>query len=212
MLAAIEVPLYDIRVLSDRGMLSGLDGIPAAAALDRLSLLKHSNARGSHIYVRPSGEHSFTTLDDLNETSLARLSADGFTPRAVVETSAGSFQAWLKHSRIFPSSLEPSPRRHWPSGTTLTPAPRTGRRFGGCPTLPIANRNTASRTASSLSCACAAMADNSTRRRRPSSKRRAAYRQTESRASSGCRINEIRFRPRAVAIIDSSNLTGRKNS
>ena len=37
-------------------------------------------------------------LDDLNETSLARLSADGFNPCAVVETSAGNFQAWLKHS------------------------------------------------------------------------------------------------------------------
>jgi hypothetical protein len=80
MLTAIEAPLYDIGVLSDRRMLPGLDSIPAAAVLDRLSLLKHCNARGSHIYIRPSGEHRFTTLDDLNQTSLARLSADGFTP------------------------------------------------------------------------------------------------------------------------------------
>jgi hypothetical protein len=80
-------------------MLPGLDSIPAAAVLNRLSLLKHCNARGSHIYIRPSGEHRFTTLDDLNETSLARLSADSFTPCAVVETGAGNFQAWLKHSR-----------------------------------------------------------------------------------------------------------------
>ena len=111
MLTAIEAPLYDIGVLSDRGMLPGLDSIPAAAVLDRLSLLKHSNARGSHIYIRPSGEHRFTTLDDLNETSLARLSADGFTPCAVVETSAGNFQAWLKTREYFRSSSEPSPRR-----------------------------------------------------------------------------------------------------
>src|ERR1700730_5045934 len=104
-LTALEAPLYDIGVLSDRGMLPGLDGIPAAVVLDRLSLLKHSNARGSHIYVRPSGEHRFTTLDDLNETSLARLSADGFTPCAVVETSAGNFQAWLKHPRAFSKLL-----------------------------------------------------------------------------------------------------------
>ena len=99
MLTAVEAPLYDIGVLSDRGMLPGLDGIPAAAVLDRLSLLKYRNARGSHIYIRPSGEHRFTVLDDLNETSLARLSADGFNPCAVVETSAGNFQAWLKHPR-----------------------------------------------------------------------------------------------------------------
>jgi RepB DNA-primase from phage plasmid len=57
MLTAIEAPLYDVGVLSDRGMLPGLDSIPAAAVLDRLSLLKYRNARASHIYIRPSGEH-----------------------------------------------------------------------------------------------------------------------------------------------------------
>jgi hypothetical protein len=103
MLTAIEARLYDIGVLSDRGMLPGLDGIPAAAVLDRLSLLKYRNVRGSHIYVRPSGEHRFTVLDDLNETTLARLSADGFTPCAIVETSAGNLQAWLKHPDVFPA-------------------------------------------------------------------------------------------------------------
>jgi hypothetical protein len=36
--------LYDVGVLSDRGMLPGLDGIPAAAVLDRLSLLRYRNA------------------------------------------------------------------------------------------------------------------------------------------------------------------------
>src|SRR6202166_208357 len=105
MLTAVEAPLYDIGVLSDRGMLPGLDSIPAAAVLDRLSLLKYRNARGSHIYIRPSGEHRFTTLDDLHETSLATLAADGFNPCAVVETSAGNFQAWLKHPRTFPKLL-----------------------------------------------------------------------------------------------------------
>jgi hypothetical protein len=44
----------------------------------------------------------FTVLDDLNEASLARLSADGFDPCAVVETSVGNFQAWLKHSTVLP--------------------------------------------------------------------------------------------------------------
>jgi hypothetical protein len=105
MLTAIEAPLYNIGVLSDRGMLPGLDSIPAAAMLDRLSLLKYRNAHGSHIYIRPSGEHRFAALDNLNETSLAGLSADGFKPCAVVETGAGNFQAWLKHPRVFPKLL-----------------------------------------------------------------------------------------------------------
>ena len=81
---AIEAALYDVGVLSDRGMLTGLDSISAAAVLERLLLLKYRNAHGSHIYIRPSGEHRFTTLDDLSETSLARLSADGFNPCTVV--------------------------------------------------------------------------------------------------------------------------------
>src|SRR5271168_2238340 len=37
-----------------------------------------------------------------NETSLAKLSADGFDPCAVVETSVGNFQAWLRHSAVLP--------------------------------------------------------------------------------------------------------------
>ena len=104
-LTAIEAPLYDIGVLSDRGMLPELDDISAAAVLDRLSLLKYRHVRGSHIYIRPSGEHRYTALDDLNEVSLAKLSADGFKPCAVVETSAGNFQAWLKHAIVFPKLI-----------------------------------------------------------------------------------------------------------
>ena len=55
MLQAIEAPLYDVGVLSDRGMLPGLESISAAAVLQKLSLLKYHNARGSHIYIRSSG-------------------------------------------------------------------------------------------------------------------------------------------------------------
>jgi hypothetical protein len=133
MLTAVEAPLYDIGVLSDRGMLPGLDSIPAAAVLDRLSLLKHCNARGSHIYIRPSGEHRFTTLDDLNKTSLARLSADGFTPCAVVETSAGNFQAWLKHSRMFPKLLGTFAAQTLAERYHADPSAADWRRFGRMP-------------------------------------------------------------------------------
>ena len=53
MLTAIEAQLYDIGVLSDRGMLPGLDGIPAAAVLDRLSLTQVSQ-RSRLPYLYPS--------------------------------------------------------------------------------------------------------------------------------------------------------------
>ena len=133
MLTAIEAPLYDVGVLSERGMLPRLDSISAAAVLDRLSLLKYRNAHGSHIYVRPSGEHRFTTLDDLNEISLARLSGDGFKPCAVVETSAGNFQAWLKHPRVFPKLLGTFAAQTLAERYDADPSAADWRRFGRLP-------------------------------------------------------------------------------
>jgi hypothetical protein len=133
MLRAIEAPLYDIGVLSNRGMLPGLDGIPAAAVLDRLSLLKYRNARGSHIYVRPSDEHRFTVLDDLDETTLARLSADGFNPCAVVETSGGNFQAWLKHPAVFPKLIGTFAAQTLAGRYDADPSAADWRRFGRLP-------------------------------------------------------------------------------
>jgi hypothetical protein len=130
MLTAIEARLYDVGVLSERGMLPGLDGISAAAVLDKLSLLKYHNAHGSHIYIRPSGEHRFTALDDLSETSLERLSADGFNPCAVVETSAGNFQAWLKHPRIFPKLLRTFAAQTLAERYDADPSAADWRRFG----------------------------------------------------------------------------------
>src|ERR1700722_13049412 len=133
LLTAIEAPLYDVGVLSDRGMLPGLDSISAAAVLERLSLLKHHNTRGSHIYIRPSGEHRFTTLDDLSETSLARLSADGFNPCAVVETSAGNFQAWLKHAIVFPKLIGTFVAQTLAARYDADPSAADWRRFGRLP-------------------------------------------------------------------------------
>ena len=114
-------------------MLPGLDDISAAAVLDRLSLLKYRNAHGSHIYIRPSGEHRFTTLDDLSETSLARLSSDGFNPCAVVETSAGNFQAWLKHPRMFPKLLGTFAAQTLAERYDADPSAADWRRFGRLP-------------------------------------------------------------------------------
>ena len=170
MLTAIEAPFYDVGVLSDRGMLPGLDRISAAAVLEKLPLLKYRNAQGSHIYIRPSGEHRYTTLDDLSETSLTRLSRDGFNPCAVVETSAGNFQAWLKHHRIFPKLLGTLAAQTLTERYDATPARRgleevwTAARDLNC--KPKYRKS----TASSLSCACTATVDNKYPWRRPSSR------------------------------------------
>src|SRR5271170_8001385 len=133
LLTAIEAPLYDVGVLSDRGMLPGLDSISAAAVLDRLSLFKYRNTHGSHIYIQPSGEHRFTVLDDLNEATLARLAADGFNPCAVVETSAGNFQAWLKHPDVFPKLIGTFAAQTLAGRYDADPSAADWRRFGRLP-------------------------------------------------------------------------------
>jgi len=134
MLAAIEAPLYDIGVPSDRGMLPGLvDPIPTATVLDKLSLLKYRNARGSHIYIRLSGEHRYTALGDLSEISLAKLAADGFTPCAVVEASAGNFHAWLKHPLVFPKLLGTVATQTLAARYDADPSAANWRRFGRLP-------------------------------------------------------------------------------
>jgi len=133
MLSAIEAPLYDVGVLGERGMLPRLAGIPAAVVLDRLPLLKYRNARGCHIYIRPSGEHRFTVLDDLNEAALAGLSEDGFDPCAVVETSAGNFQAWLKHSAVLPKLVGTLAAQTLAARYNADPSAADWRRFGRLP-------------------------------------------------------------------------------
>ena len=46
MLTAIQAPLYDVGVLSERGMFPGLNGMLAAAVPNWLCLLKHRNTHG----------------------------------------------------------------------------------------------------------------------------------------------------------------------
>ncbi len=67
--------------------------------------LRLQNADGRNIYVRPKGEHDLSLVDDLTGEAVKRMKATGFTPAAVVETSPGSFQAWLKHPRQLPREL-----------------------------------------------------------------------------------------------------------
>jgi len=59
--------------------------------------LRHQNRTGRNIYVRPRGEHNLSLIDDLRAEAIAEMTRSGFTPAAVVETSPGNFQAWLKH-------------------------------------------------------------------------------------------------------------------
>ena len=133
MLAALDAPAYDIGVLSDRGMLPGLSNLSAEGVISRLSLLKAHNARGAHIYIRPAGEHRFTVLDDLNSDSVARLTGGGLEPCAVVETSLGNFQAWLKHDDVYPAPLSTFVAQTLANRYSADPSAADWRRFGRLP-------------------------------------------------------------------------------
>jgi hypothetical protein len=61
-----------------------------------LAWLKHANARDHHIYIRPAHPHGLILIDDLAPCSLPTLKRDGLEPAAVIETSPGNYQAWIK--------------------------------------------------------------------------------------------------------------------
>jgi hypothetical protein len=73
--------------------------------LRSISWLRLKNGRGRNIYVRPSGEHRLTLLDDIGWRTVGRLKEEGFEPAAIVETSPGNFQAWLNHGEVLPKEF-----------------------------------------------------------------------------------------------------------
>jgi hypothetical protein len=133
MLVALDAPAYDLGILSDRGMLPGLSNLPAEGVLSRLALLKAHNVRGAHIYIRPAGEHRFTVLDDLNQNGVDRFAGDGYEPCAVVETSLGNFQAWLKHDDVYPAPLSTFVAQTLANRYSADPSAADWRRFGRLP-------------------------------------------------------------------------------
>jgi hypothetical protein len=95
-LTALPAHGYDLGILSGQSM-HRLESVETSAIMRMLPYLRYRNANGAHIYVRPTGESSYTLLDDLTQATLAQLAGEGYSPAAVVETSPGSFQAWLRH-------------------------------------------------------------------------------------------------------------------
>ena len=72
-------------------------------------------------------------LDDLNESTIARLLSDGFNPCALVETSAGNFQAWLKHPAVLPKLVGTFAAQTLAGRYDADPSAADWRRFGRLP-------------------------------------------------------------------------------
>jgi hypothetical protein len=90
-----------------------------ATLLRSVQWLRYQNRDGRNIYIRPSGEHNLSLVDDLTDAGIVEMKRSGFSPALVVETSLGNFQAWVKHSRRLDSEL----------GTAVARA--LAERFGG---------------------------------------------------------------------------------
>jgi hypothetical protein len=67
--------------------------------------LRLQNSQGRNIYVRPQGEHNLSLVDDLKQDAVRQMKRVGFQPAAVIETSPGNYQAWLKHPKRLPKDL-----------------------------------------------------------------------------------------------------------
>ena len=60
--------------------------------------LRKMNAQGRDIYIRPSGSSGLYIVDDSPGATVERMRAEGYAPAAVVETSPGNHQAWVRVS------------------------------------------------------------------------------------------------------------------
>ncbi len=109
--AVFEVGLYD----PDAEARGEAVMIPRTWDIDTLlksiKWLRFQNLEGRNIYIRPKGEHNLSLVDDLTAEAVRRMQSSGFNPAAVVETSPGNFQAWLKHPRVLPRELSTAAAR-----------------------------------------------------------------------------------------------------
>jgi hypothetical protein len=77
----------------------------ASGLMRSIPWVRLQNSQGRNIYVRPQGEHNLSLVDDLTRDAVAQMKRTGFQPAAVIETSPGNYQAWLKHPERLPRDL-----------------------------------------------------------------------------------------------------------
>jgi hypothetical protein len=99
-LEAMGCERFDIGVKRIDGAMILREGWGTRQVLKSLLWLRRENLNRGHIYVRPSGVHGLSLVDDLKAAAIAEMKAQGFEPALVVETSPGNFQAWLKHGQV----------------------------------------------------------------------------------------------------------------
>lgn len=101
-----------------------------------LGWLRRMNARGNDIYLRPAGDHGLVLVDDLTADALTRMQREGWAPAAIIETSPGNHQAWVKLSgEPLPAEVRTRAARGLSAHFGGDPPSADARRFGrlaGC--------------------------------------------------------------------------------
>jgi hypothetical protein len=103
-LRAMGCERFELGIRRDAGEMILREGQSAIEIEGAIKWLRHENAKGAHIYVRPAGLHALSLIDDLSAEAIERMKADGFEPAVVVETSPNNFQAWLNHGQVLPAA------------------------------------------------------------------------------------------------------------
>src|SRR6266849_6809352 len=120
-LRAMGCERFDLGIKRDAGEMILREGQGAMEISEAIKWLRHENAKGAHIYVRPAGAHSLSLLDDLSAEAIERMKVEGFEPAVVVETSPNNFQAWLNHGQVLDAAM------------STRAAKQLAERFGGDP-------------------------------------------------------------------------------
>src|SRR5579875_3564721 len=129
-LKAMGSDAFDIGVLRQNGRMLLRERWNEQQIIAAVAWLKHENARGAHIFVRPHGEHALSLIDDLTAEAVATMEASGFEPAVLVETSPGNFQAWLNHGRVLESQLSTRVAKELASRFGGDPSSADWRHFG----------------------------------------------------------------------------------
>ena len=98
-LAAMGGSAFELGVLRADGSMLLRAPVGLRFVAHALAWLRHENACGGHIFVRPARLSPLVLLDDLDAGAVGLMKRTGFEPAVVVETSPGNFQAWLKQER-----------------------------------------------------------------------------------------------------------------
>jgi hypothetical protein len=129
-LRAMGCELFDIGIRRDAGEMILREGQGAIEIEKTIKWLRHENAKGAHIYVRPAGTHSLSLIDDLSIAAIERMKAEGFEPAVVVETSPNNFQAWMNHGQVLDAATSTRVAKQLAERFSGDPSSADWRHFG----------------------------------------------------------------------------------